>query len=183
MAVRDNKIFIPDRTYFITFTILDWKYVFINDEYCGLVYKWFDYLKEKYNNKIYGYVIMPNHIHALIKITNESAKLSTIVMNAKRFLTYEIIMLLERSQGDNLLNFFKINARTKNRARHKVFKDRYDSLLIESQEFFLQKLNYIHKNPCQEKWQLAKSPEDYKYLSASNYSNCGGYYNVDIAEF
>jgi len=32
-----------------------------------------------------------------------------------------------------------------------------------------QKLKYIHHNPVQEKWQLCRLPEDYKYSSAGFY--------------
>jgi hypothetical protein len=38
MAVR-NKYFVPNKIYFLTFTILGWKNIFINDKYCALVYK------------------------------------------------------------------------------------------------------------------------------------------------
>ena len=48
---------------------------------------------------------------------------------------------------------------------------------------FLQKLNYIHNNPCQLKWNLANNPEEYKYSSAANYINGSGNYNVDIIDF
>ena len=168
MAVR-NKIFIPNETYFITFTILGWSHIFINDKYCNLVYKWFDYMKEKYSNKIRGYVIMPNHIHCLIKITGQSPKLSILITNAKRFLAYQIVKLLEAENRHNLLNYFKSKARTKFRAKHKIFEDRYDSLIIQSERFFLEKLNYIHRNPCAEKWSLAENSEDYKYSSAALY--------------
>jgi hypothetical protein len=30
----------------------------------------------------------------------------------------------------------------------------------------MQKLDYIHNNPLQPKWQLAKAPEEYFYSSA-----------------
>jgi REP element-mobilizing transposase RayT len=52
-------------THFITFTCYKWKPLFeLTDSY-DAVYKWFDYL---YSNgaSVIGYVIMPNHIHALI---------------------------------------------------------------------------------------------------------------------
>ncbi len=94
MAVK-YKYFIPNQTYFITFTILGWTKIFTNDKYCGLVYKWFDYMRENYGNKIYGYVIMPNHIHALIHTTDKAPKLSIFIANAKRFLAYQIIAFLE----------------------------------------------------------------------------------------
>ena len=231
MAVR-NKIFIPNEIYFITFAILGWKHIFINDKYCNLIYKWFDYMKEKYNNKIHGYVIMPNHIHCLIKITDKSPKLSILIMNAKRFLAYQIVQLLEEDiqanrrsplprdcgeaktgllspprhslpkgtvadkqperhsslQGNcgeagNLLNYFKSRARVKDGAKHKLFEDRYDSLIIQSRKFFLEKLNYIHRNPCAGKWRLAEDPENYKYSSASNYILETGAYDVDMMDF
>ena len=33
----------------------------------------------------------------------------------------------------------------------------------------IQKLNYIHNNPCKGKWMLAASPIDYKFSSAGFY--------------
>ncbi len=180
---RRNKIFKPNETYFITFTILGWKKIFINDEYCGLIYKWFDYIRKNYKNKIYGYVIMPNHVHALIRVTDKSSKLSVLIMNAKRFFAYEIVKLLTRDRKYGLLAFFRMRARTKEGAKHKLFEDRYDSLIIQSQKLFLEKLNYIHKNPCQENWQLVDEPEDYRYSSASNYTYKKSLYEVDIEDF
>jgi len=180
---RRHKIFIPNNTYFITFTIFGWRKLFINDKYCALVYKWFDYVKEKYGNLLYSYVIMPNHIHCLMFVTDKSPRLSTLVMNAKRFLAYGIVNLLKKEKDrQEQLNFFVANARTADRAKHRIFTDRYDSLIIQSQKFFLEKLNYIHNNPLQESWQLAQNPEDYKYSSASNYILGSGFHEVTIME-
>ena len=88
MAVRDKGIFIPNNTYFITFTILDWKHIFTQDKYCQLVFKWFDYMRKKYDNKIYGYVIMPNHIHALIYLTDKSSHISKLIQNGATVYTH-----------------------------------------------------------------------------------------------
>lgn len=182
MAVRYNKIFYPNAIYFITFTILGWRNVFINDKYCNLVYKWFDYAKDNYNNKIHGYVIMPNHIHCLMYIADKSPKISILIQNAKRFLAYQIVGYLQQDHDYEILNYFKANAKTKYNAKHKVFMDRYDSLIIETDTFFYEKLNYIHDNPCQDPWNLVEYPEDYKYSSASNYFLSKGVYDVDIIE-
>ena len=40
---------------------------------------------------------------------------------------------------------------------------------VWTERFLLQKLNYIHHNPCQPHWQLAAIPEDYKWSSALFY--------------
>jgi hypothetical protein len=78
------------------------------------------------------------------------------------------------------LNIFAVNARTADRAKHRVFSDRYDSQIIQSEKFYYQKLNYIHFNPCQEHWQLAQNPEDYIHSSAANYIIGSGIYPVDV---
>ena len=182
MAVRNKTEFIANEIYYITFTILDWQYIFTSDKYCQLVYKWFDYTKSKYNNKIHGYVIMPNHIHALMRISDKSPKISVLIQNAKRFMAYAILDYLREDKKITLLKKFEIKP-NKKKAKHKIFQPRYDSLLIQTQKIFLQKLNYIHNNPCQLKWGLASDPEDYKYSSTANYINCSGNYEVDLIDF
>ncbi len=178
MAIRE-KYFIPDNIYFITFTILDWKKIFTTKNYCNLIYKWFDYTKEKYGNKIYGYVIMPNHIHVLMYITKQSPAISKLIQNAKRFLAYEIVSLLKKENNVEMLNFFTANANIKKRAKHKIFADRFDSKLVDA-NLFWEKLRYIHNNPCQERWHLSETPEEYKYSSASNYILGSGLYDVEV---
>ncbi len=181
MSVRE-KIFIPNEIYFITFTVLGWKKIFTEDKYCELVYKWFDYMREKYKNKIYAYVIMPNHIHLIIFISEKSPKLSALIQNAKRFMAYGIVDLLEKDNKINILNYFKNNAENKKGAKHKVFEDRYDSKIVKTRSFFLEKLNYVHNNPCSKKWILADSVERCKYSSAANYLVGKGFYDVEIME-
>jgi putative transposase len=182
MAVRD-KIFIPDQYYFITFTILGWKKVFTAEMYFQLVYKWFDYCRENYDNKIGAYVIMPNHLHLISKISQKSPALPKLIQNAKRFLAYGIVDLLQRDNKFELLYYFAANANRKKKANYKVFEPRYDSLIIQSHKLFLEKFNYIHKNPCQEKWQLAVNPEDYRHSSAANYTFGKGKYDIDPIDF
>lgn len=77
MSVRERE-FIPDRIYFITYTIYKWIQLFTEEKYFYTVYKWFDYKKKHYNNKIHGYVIMPNHIHLLLYISDHSYKILQI---------------------------------------------------------------------------------------------------------
>jgi putative transposase len=182
MTVK-NKIFIPGEIYFITFTVLGWQKIFVNEKITSLVYKWFDYIRINYGNEINGYVIMPNHLHVLIKTTMQSPKMAILIMNAKRFMAYEIIKYLEETNNLKALDYFHSFARIKDRAKHKVFANGYDSQIIQSRKFFLQKLNYIHNNPCQEKWQIAEAPEKYKHSSAANYILGKGFYEIKIVDF
>jgi len=87
MGIRE-KCFQAENIYFITFTIFGWQKVFTSKKYYDLFYKWFDYQKENYRNKINGFVIMPNHFHGLIYISKKSPPLSKLIQNAKRFLAF-----------------------------------------------------------------------------------------------
>ncbi|PIR93922.1 hypothetical protein COT97_04325 [Candidatus Falkowbacteria bacterium CG10_big_fil_rev_8_21_14_0_10_39_11] len=183
MAVRYKIPFVPNNIYFITFTILGWKSVFVSDQSFSLVYKWFDYMKYNYANKVYGYVIMPNHIHLLLYISDKSPAISKLIQNAKRFFAYQLIPYLKTDNQGELIRYFSSQAKENNGAKHKVFEDRYDSKIVVSKYFFLEKLNYIHNNPLQKRWNLVKDPEDYKYSSAANYILGKGFYDIAIMLF
>jgi len=97
-------------------------------------------------------------------------------MNAKRFMAKSIVNKLQEEKRIKLLEKFTLKARKREGANYKIFTDRFDSLVIQSEKFWLQKLNYIHNNPSQEKWSLVVNPEDYKYSSAANYILNNGFY-------
>ncbi len=81
--------------FYITFTCYQWLLLF---ELCNgydLVYKWFEYLNEKYNIKTTAYTIMPNHVHCILFFLNEDYDLNKIVGNGKRFMAYELIKRLQ----------------------------------------------------------------------------------------
>src|SRR6185312_11176075 len=67
------------------------------------VYKWFEYLKQN-NHFITGYVIMPNHLHALIAFSNSGKNINRIICNGKRFMAYDIIAKLIEKGNENILN-------------------------------------------------------------------------------
>ena len=53
-------------TYFITFTCAEWIPLFELTGSYDLVYNWFSVLKTKMNAAVVAYVIMPNHLHAIL---------------------------------------------------------------------------------------------------------------------
>jgi len=54
-----------DGVYLITFICHQWLPLIAQKNCYDLVYKWFNHLKRK-GHYITGFVIMPNHVHALI---------------------------------------------------------------------------------------------------------------------
>jgi REP element-mobilizing transposase RayT len=88
-----RKITEPDGVYFITFTCCQWLPLIEITKSYDLIYNWFDHLKSK-GHYVTGYVIMPNHVHALIGFRNTGQSINT-VGNGKRFIAYEIINRLK----------------------------------------------------------------------------------------
>lgn len=160
-----------DGMYFITFTCCSWMPLFQLTNSYDMVYKWFDHLKEK-GHYINGYVIMPNHIHALISFRNTGKSINTIISNGKRFMAYEIVNRLSAANEQKILHQLNLAVTESDKKRgklHQVFEPSFDWKECRSSAFILQKLNYMHDNPCKGKWNLAASPSDYPHSSALFY--------------
>jgi putative transposase len=89
---------------------------------------------------------------------------------AKGLWLYELVKRLER-QKNNILHKLQesVTASDKDTGKkHQVFERSFDCKLITTEHFFLEKLNYIHNNPCSV-WNLVKNPVDYEHSSARHY--------------
>jgi REP element-mobilizing transposase RayT len=170
MAVK-TPIEFAEGMYFITFTCKHWLPLFEITNSYDTVYKWFDYLNTK-GHKVKGYVIMPNHLHTLIDFDVSEKNINTIVSDAKRFMAYKIVERLKEQQKTEILLQLSeavINS-DKNKGKiHQVFERSFDCKEITSHHFFLQKLSYMHNNPCSGVWNLVQDPTAYKYSSAKYY--------------
>ncbi|MEP6556611.1 MAG: hypothetical protein ABJB11_23855 [Ferruginibacter sp.] len=128
---------------------------------------------------INGYVIMPNHVHVLISFINTTTSINTIIGNGKRFMVYEIISRLKKNNEKNQLEQLVggVEAtRKSNKKQHEVWELSFDWKDCRSNEFLLQKLDYVHNNPCSGKWQLATNSIEYIHSSAKFYFNrCARY--------
>ncbi|WP_121353910.1 transposase [Flavisolibacter nicotianae] len=175
MSVRLTQSNDGGNVYFITFTCYRWKPLFVLTNAYDAAYKWFDYLSGK-NASIIGYVIMPNHLHLLVHLPPTLKSPNTVVANAKRFLSYEIIRRLEAGGAEPLLQ--ELHAAVKMReARkgkiHRVFEESFDCKACYSAKFIAQKLTYMHHNPVKGKWNLVADYALYPHSSAGFYHGTG----------
>ena len=180
MSVR-KQIQESNGIYFITFTCARWMNLFDICQSHGVVYNWFDYLKSQ-GHYIVGYVIMPNHVHAIIGFANTGALINKTVGNGKRFMAYEIIRMLQLQKNEEILyhlSSFINNTDKKRGKQHEVFEPSFDWKECYSIEMIRQKLEYIHANPCRGSWSLAECPIDYAHSSAKFYlTGSQGVYEV-----
>ena len=64
------------------------------------------------------------------------------------------------------LENYRVNWKSR---KYNFWQPKPHQFLLFSEKMTLQKLNYIHMNPLQEKWKLADDPLHYFYSSASFY--------------
>jgi hypothetical protein len=170
-----------DGVYFLTFTCARWLPLFAIADGYNYAYKWFDVLV-KDGHYIIGYVIMPSHLHAIIAFRNRGKSLNSIIGNGKRFLAYDLVAALKQKQETTILNQLNewVNVTDKSRNKeHEVFEPSFDWKECRTQKFIIQKLNYIHWNPCKSIPKLAELPEQYQHSSAKFYiTGEQGVYNV-----
>jgi REP element-mobilizing transposase RayT len=114
-----------------------------------LVYKWFDVLKHQ-GHCVTAYVIMPNHLHALVYYSGGNQSLNTIIGNGKRFIAYDIVGRLQEDNQHHVLIKLQQDVKGKDRSRgkrHEIWKRGFDIKECRTEPFIMQKLVYIHNNP------------------------------------
>ena len=124
-----------------------------------------DYLKqlsEKGLITVYGFVLMPNHIH----IIWQQNKLYGKETPQGSFLKYTAHEFLKKLKMKGEAVFYEVNATNK---KHEIWQRDSVSIEIYSRETAEQKLNYMHFNPVAGKWKLSKDDLNYYYSSARFY--------------
>ena len=175
--------------YFITFTCYEWMPLIELADAYDAVYHQFDILKLE-GHYVLGFVIMPNHVHALLGMRDKGKSINKRIGTLKRFLAYDLVQRLQESEKTDVLEELSrgVPATDRNRGKlHQVFEPSFDCKECFSEEMIIQKLEYMparpvscgqslwrrhaggHENPCKGIWQLAESPVDYKHSSALFY--------------
>ena len=149
---------------FFTATILYWKKLLKPDKYKQIIIESLRFLVEEKRVKVYGFVIMPNHIHLLWKMEEPHIR-ENVLRDFLKFTAQQIRFDLQRNHPQ-VLEQFKVEAKDRN---YQIWERNPLSVYCYSQAVTEQKLNYIHNNPIQEKWKLAALPEDYYFSSARFY--------------
>jgi len=163
MSLRNRENFKDYRCFFITTTCNNFFNLFKSEEYFKILYHSFDFLNKKYVAHLSGYVFMPNHIHVILYFENEN-RLSDYMRDFKKYTSGEIRRLIEKEQNDQLIDKLRFERRGQ---KFKIWKDRFDDVVLYTRKILEIKLEYIHNNPI--KAGFVESPIDYRHSSAGFY--------------
>ena len=151
---------------FLTSTIFKFKHLLADDHYKRIITDSLDWLVTQKRCEVNGFVIMPNHIHLLWQIANDFDR--SEVQGALFSFTAHQFQKELRSRNPGFYQEFFVDLDDR---KYQFWHDMPVIKQCWSDGFFSQKLDYIHDNPCQPKWNLAKTPEEYYWSSAAFYEN------------
>ncbi|MEP7079958.1 MAG: transposase [Ginsengibacter sp.] len=159
------------QSYFYTDSIFQHKSLLKDDKTKLIIIESLQYLVRSGKIVIYGYVIMPTHIHLIWEILslngNESPAGSLAKFTAHKFKVYL------NSKNPIELEDYRSNKRDR---KYQFWNRDPLAIALTSEKSFKQKLEYMHFNPVVGKWNLADSPENYHWSSAK-------FYDTGIDEF
>ena len=151
---------------FFTAVCTDWLSLLQSEECKDVIIRALQYRVKTKQVAIAGYVIMPNHIHIIWRIAAGMER-KNFQRDFLKITAKQIIDILQRNEP-GMIPAITVNLKDR---KLQVWKRNSMSIDLFNEKFLLQKLNYIHNNPCQPKWQLVNHPFDYSYSSAKFYYN------------
>jgi len=147
--------------YFVTSTVVAWLPVFTTAARCDLLAESLEYCREHKGLKIYAWVILDNHFHAILS----GSCLPRILADFKRHTAQRVLEQLEKENAEWLLNQFQyFRAKHKVESTHQVWQEGSHPQEIADDEMMRQKLDYLHQNPV--KRGLVTAAEHWRYSSA-----------------
>jgi putative transposase len=153
-------IYHPDRAHFVTSTIVEWLPIFTSPACCDILVNSLRHCREHKMLKIYAWVILDNHFHAILAAPD----LSAVLRDLKSFTAYEILKQLAEERRDWLLDRLHFRHASHKPTEYQVWQEGSHPQVIADDAMMLQKLEYLHNNPVKRGWVTA--PEHWRYSSA-----------------
>ena len=169
-----------EAVYFFTFQVVGWADVFSRQIYRDIVTDSFSYCRKNKGMELFAYVIMTNHVHAIMRSSN--GKLSDLVRDFKKhtskLMLKEISNNPKESRKEWLEMIFHYHAKYNKRAgERQLWTHENHAVELSTNEMMDSRLNYIHNNPVRAGF--VAQPEDYLYSSARNYADMESLIEID----
>ena len=142
MPRRGRQSLADERVFFVTTTTKEHRHLFDSHEKLAGLKNIISGVARNHDAKLYGYVLMSNHFHLLVRLEGGGPELSAFMRDVKSLCWKELF------------------------PEHKgIWQARFDDVAVRTEKQFRVKLSYIHNNPV--KVGLTNKPESYPFSSAS----------------
>lgn len=160
------KIYSDHKLYFITTTVMHRIKILTTLPYIGVITDSLSYYSNNAYFHIYAYVIMPDHIHLIVKGDNLSDAM-------RRFKGYTARLCIDtmKKRNTNLYSLMQPAYCRRKTQLHQFWEVSFHPLAITDEDMLIRIMNYIHHNPV--KANLVNHPSEYRYSSYSLYQDLG----------
>lgn len=141
-----RRYFEDGYAYFLTTKTYKNIHIFANQKYSKILLVTIEYYKLVLEYKIYGYCIMPDHVHLLIHPCGK----------------YNPAYIMNMVKGSFSRKYNKMN-----NTQGKVWQKSYYDKMVQDEKAVLNFLEYMHYNPV--KGGIVYSPEEYEFTSFNHY--------------
>jgi putative transposase len=149
------------QSHFVTFSCYHRQPKFVDATIYGLFPVCLENMRRLFAMRIYGYVVMPEHVHLLVSEPKQGT-----LADAIHYLKLSFAKLI-RSRATAQVSVQKQDANLGHQSSSFWQKRYHDRNLRDVQEFTV-KLRYLHRNPV--KRGLVKEPGDWKWSSFRHYA-------------
>ena len=147
-------------SHFITFGCVGRRKLLNQDRCKRIVISKLESVRKAYAGICFGFVIMPEHVHALIRFP-ETGALSLFKQEWKRQSSLALVTYFEAS-GNPVLEYL-----TDESGCHHIWTPKQHDFNVYSRKKAVEKLNYMHNNPVDRG--LVTTPVEWRYSSARWY--------------
>jgi putative transposase len=170
------------QSHFVTFCCYHRRRLLTTDESRRTFESAFERVRRSFRLQVYGYVVMPEHVHLLLSEPQRDTSSDRIApLKPKDGLNGPPVLLCEPPQ-ETLADALKslkqgVSRRLIGDAEH-FWQKRYYDFNIRNYPQFVEKLRYIHRNPV--KAGLCERPEDCEWSSFRHYATgCEGRVEIE----
>ncbi|MEO6681801.1 MAG: transposase [Ginsengibacter sp.] len=178
---RKYKFHDQDKLYFISFATVHWIDVFVREEYMNIMIDSFKFCQEKKGLEIYGWCIMPSHIHMIIGSSKN--KMEDIVRDMKSHTSTTLRKAISNNVQESRKEWIiwimeRAGRKNGNNNDWQFWQQHNQPIEIKDQEMFDKVLDYTHLNPVMAGF--VSKPEDWKYSSAKDFCGIKGLIELDF---
>jgi putative transposase len=148
------------QSHFVTFCCYHRRRLFITDASCRTFESALERVRRKYELGVYGYVVMPEHVHLLLS-KPQCGTLADALKSLKQGVSRRLIRDFSRKRNSGL------NGPPLDLAEH-FWQKRYYDFNIRNYARFVEKLRYTHRNPVRAG--LCERPADWEWSSFRHYA-------------
>jgi hypothetical protein len=155
---------VPDvGLYYVTFTIVEWLPVFIDESACKIIMDSLNFCIKNKSLGVNAYVLMPTHLHAIVfDVQFNAERLKHTLDDMRKFTGRQLLDYSAKHLPKCFGAIFQAHAGQDRERR--FWQPTQHPVGIVSDRFWKQKMDYLHDNPCRKG--LVLRPEDWRFSSA-----------------